>query len=223
MAKTRPFDTYFKEYDQWFERHRDLYTLELSALSIALAPFQEAFSNSTCIEIGVGSGKFAAPLGCQFGVDPSLPMLLMAGQRGINVMRGVAEELPIKNDSINYCLMVTTICFVDSPFLALNEAFRILKPGGGIVIGFVDKESFLGKKYQKRRKNSKFYKEAIFYSCNQVQELLIKIGFRLSQTFQTILPQHLKQDTMCYEKDVINGCGKGSFVVISASKPSSSL
>ncbi len=219
MAKTRPFDSYYLEYDQWFEEHQDLYRLELLALSVALSPFKKASSNGICLEIGVGSGKFAAPLNCCLGIDPSLPMLLRAKQRGIKVMLGIAEELPVKANSIDYCLMVTTICFVDDPFLAFDEAIRILKPGGGIVIGLVDKDSPLGKRYQEKRKDSKFYKEATFYSCQQVQELLAKTGFKLSQTIQTLLPQHLNRNVVPKGKDIVPGCGNGSFVAISAIKP----
>jgi len=51
--------------------------------------------------------------------------------------------------------MVTTVCFVDDVLKAFKECFRVLKNSGTILIGFVDRESTIGKIYQanKRKKS----------------------------------------------------------------------
>ena len=46
------------------------------------------------IEIGVGTGRFAAPLGIKVGVDPSMTMLTYAAKRGVLGLQGTAEALP---------------------------------------------------------------------------------------------------------------------------------
>jgi len=56
--------------------------------------------------------------------------------------------------------MVTTICFVDHLAKSFQESYRILKNDGFIVIGFVYKESKLGKQYQLKNEESKFYRNA---------------------------------------------------------------
>jgi len=66
------------------------------------------------IEIGVGSGRFAVPLGIKTGVDPSPRMREIAQQKGVKVIDAVAEELPFENSQFELVLMVTTICFVDN-------------------------------------------------------------------------------------------------------------
>src|SRR6202011_4339241 len=48
------------------------------------------------MEIGVGSGRFAAPLGIRYGVDPSVKMRTLAQARGIEAVEGVAEKLPYR-------------------------------------------------------------------------------------------------------------------------------
>ena len=52
------------------------------------------------MEIGVGSGRFAQPLGVKIGIDPSRNMLKFAKERGIQVIRGGGENLPFKDNLI---------------------------------------------------------------------------------------------------------------------------
>lgn len=54
---TDPFEKYTNDYDAWFEEHPFVYQSELKAVS-SLWP-----SSGRGIEIGVGTGRFAAPLG----------------------------------------------------------------------------------------------------------------------------------------------------------------
>jgi ubiquinone/menaquinone biosynthesis C-methylase UbiE len=112
------------------------------------------------LEVGVGSGKFALPLGIKTGVDPAGEMLKKAASAEIKVFRGVAESLPFADQSFDFVLMVTTICFVDNLVQSFMEAFRVLKDTGFIVVGFVDKDSNLGRQYLERKEKSKFYRRA---------------------------------------------------------------
>jgi SAM-dependent methyltransferase len=50
--------------------------------------------NISGVEIGVGTGLFAVPLGILIGVEPSPRMAELARYRGIEVLENVAEELP---------------------------------------------------------------------------------------------------------------------------------
>lgn len=48
------------------------------------------------IEVGLGTGKFAKVLGIKEGVEASNEMAAIALKRGIEVVTGRAENLPIK-------------------------------------------------------------------------------------------------------------------------------
>ena len=65
MPRTAPFEKYHDRYEQWFEEHRTAYVSEL----LALRPFVPWEGRG--LEIGVGTARFAAPLGVQCGIDPS--------------------------------------------------------------------------------------------------------------------------------------------------------
>ena len=88
----------------------------------------------------------------------------IAQRRGIKVYRAVAEALPFRPDSFDLVVMVTVLCFLRDPFLALTEATRVLKPGGQILIGMIDKDSPLGRYYEAHKQESKFYRQANFYA-----------------------------------------------------------
>jgi ubiquinone/menaquinone biosynthesis C-methylase UbiE len=167
------------------------------------------------IEIGVGSGRFAFPLGIRLGIDPSLKMAEIAVKRGIEVHEGIAEDLPFGDARFDFALMVTAICFMNDVKTALREAYRILIPGGVLVIGFVDRTSPLGKKYERYKAENKFYKEASFYSVDEIVSLMTGAGFGNFAFTQTIFRDLNEIDNTEVVKD---GYGEGSFVVIRGEK-----
>jgi SAM-dependent methyltransferase len=99
------------------------------------------------LEVGVGTGRFAGPLGIKFGIDPAGETLVYAHARGVKVARAVAEALPFARAAFDYAVVVTTICFVDDARAMLREIARVVKPAGTIVIGLIDRESNLGQEY----------------------------------------------------------------------------
>ncbi|MBW1810162.1 MAG: methyltransferase domain-containing protein [Deltaproteobacteria bacterium] len=206
MPKTEPFEKYSNEYDEWFEKNRDLYDAELEAIRQLVPPIA-----ARGMEVGVGTGKFAIPLGIKIGVDPSEKMAIKARKQGIEVYQNVAEYLPFNDARFEFVLMVTTICFVDDVLRSFKEAFRVLKHDGCIIVGFVDKESELGRRYSAKRENSKFYIEATFFSTKEVLVYLEEAGFGKVRIKQTLIPEE-PQGT------VLESFGKGAFVVIKGVK-----
>jgi len=160
MNPSAPFVSHHKRYDLWFERHPAAWQSELLAIR-DLQPRQ-----GLGLSIGVGSGRFAAPLGVQIGIDPASEMLAYAEKRGVTTVRAIAEALPFANDSFDYVLSVTTICFVDNVNTLLQEAKRILQPGGLLILGFIDRETKLGQQYLSHQAENVFYRDATFYSAH---------------------------------------------------------
>jgi len=206
MPRIEPFEKHSDAYDEWFEKNCDLYEAELEAIR-QLIPL----SGAEGLDVGVGSGKFAAPLGIEIGVEPSEKMAIKARKQGIKVYPGIAEDLPFPDDRFDFVLMVTTICFVDDVIKSFKEAFRVLKLDGCIIIGFMDKESQLGRHYAEKREESKFYKEATFFSAQEVLKYLEEVGFQLGKIKQTLIPGVLPAT-------ILDGFGKGAFVVIKGVK-----
>lgn len=207
MSRVAPFESHTDRYERWFEQHQAAYCSEMLAVR-AQMPLQ-----GLGVEIGVGSGRFAAPLGVAIGIDPSFNMLRRARARGVVAVAGVAEALPFADDTFDFMLMVTTICFVDDVRAMLAEAHRVLKRQGDLIIGFIDRESSLGRHYLEQRVENVFYREATFYSAEQVASLLAESGFEAEGWVQT-LTQSL--ELMREVEKTLPGRGQGAFVVVRA-------
>ena len=205
MPKTKPFDENYEQYEEWFENNKYAYLSELKAVKHFIPEDKRG------IEIGIGSGKFAVPLGIKIGVDPSKAMAKLARERGLKVYIGVGEKLPFESSSFDFALMVTAICFLDDVEKSFSEVKRILKPGGSFIIGFVDKQSALGKQYLRYKNENVFYKIAEFFSTKQVIEILKNTGFKNFEIVQTVFGELSSINKIQNFKE---GFGKGGFVVI---------
>ena len=209
MARTEPFDLHLNEYEEWFKEYRYVYESELEAVRHFIPKGKKG------IEIGIGTGRFSIPFGIREGVEPSLVMRHFASHKGLIVYEGIAEKLPLSDESYDFVLMVTTICFVDDVEKAFREARRILKPGGSFVVGFVDKDSSLGKTYGKIKCQNKFYRYASFYSTDEVKKHLRDAKFGGIKIIQTVFGDlHEIQKVQIFKE----GYGEGGFIVINAAK-----
>jgi len=203
------FNNHVEDYENWFKRNRFAYESEIKLINSMIPRFERA------IEVGVGSGLFSQPFGIKLGVDPSLKMLNLARERGISVIQGYAEKLPLKNGYFDFVMFVTTICFVNNPVKSLSEINKILRQKGNVLIGFVNPLSNLGKMYLRKKNESKFYKNARFFSCNEIRDILSKSGFRIVKIKQTLFNS---LDNLDFVDKISDGCDEGGFISVLAEK-----
>jgi SAM-dependent methyltransferase len=209
MARTAPFEAHHRRYDDWFEHHAVVYLTELLAVR-ALLP-----SSGLGLSIGVGTARFAAPLGVRIGIDPARKMLTYARDRGVSTVQAVAEALPFTDSSFDYALAVTTICFVDDAAAMFEEIKRVLKQNGAVVIGFIDRTSSLGRHYQEHKDESVFYRDAAFFSADEVDHLLTETRFGARTWIQTLGRPLAEINDI---EPLRPGYGEGAFVVVRAAK-----
>jgi ubiquinone/menaquinone biosynthesis C-methylase UbiE len=206
MQEQSPFKTHFYEYDAWFDDNKNIYKSELLAVKELLP------DNGKRVEIGVGSGRFASQLGIDTGIEPVDEIADLARKRGIKVLQGKAESLPLEDDSIDSACLITTICFVSDIDLTFREVFRVLRPGGTILVGFVPKDSQFGELYEKIAPQNQFYKHATFYTKQEVFYSIEAAGFSIDRTIQSLTG---KPDTANDSvEEPTEGHDTGSFIVI---------
>jgi ubiquinone/menaquinone biosynthesis C-methylase UbiE len=93
----------------------------------------------TVLEIGAGSGANFDDFSKDIewvGLEPDASVLATLRSRArrfsksSRVIEGVAERIPLDDNSVDTVLSTFVLCSVDDPALALSEIRRVLRPGG---------------------------------------------------------------------------------------------
>ena len=202
------FDREWKKYDDWYDQNPLIFQSELKALS-------KVIPSGKGIEIGVGSGRFASFFHIPFGVDPAFSALCLSAKRNISVAQGIGEELPFKDRSFHFALIVATLCFVKNPLFVLRETYRVLKYDGTLVLAIINRSSAWGRFLQQKISRSLFLKNARLFESEEIFSLLQNTKFQVTSTVQTLLltPPEVKDI-----EEPQKGFGKGGFVVYKADK-----
>ena len=199
------FERTSKDYDEWYDAHQALYQSEIEAM-------KKVVPSGAGLEIGVGTGRFAAPLDVRFGLDPAIKMLRLAKKRGICVVQGLGESLPFKADSFDFVQLVFVIEFVDNLNLFLSEAVRALRRSGVLILGFIDRDSQWGRFYAREPSPRKYFHPP---SPAEILENFKKTGLEFREASQTLFQP---PPDICRKEEPLDGYGKGGFVVFKAIK-----
>lgn len=198
MAKMNPFDEIeVAEYEAWFKTNDKLFLSELAAIKEVLP------SSGHGIEIGAGTGIFASHLGIKYGVEPSENMAREAVKKGIHILQGVAEDIPVADGSFQFALMVTVDCFLSDVEKAFSEVWRILENNGIFVIAFLDRATPLGGLYERHKHKHRSYRHAHFHTAGEIE---------IMEKRQTIYSLENKL------QEIKKGVGEGVFAVMKAKK-----
>jgi SAM-dependent methyltransferase len=116
-----------------------------------LESFAALYDNPVLLELGVGTGNFAAALtsagaGKVFGIDASREMLAQVRDgAAARVAQALAEGLPFPDRIFSLVYSVDVIHHIRDRNAAAAEAFRVSRPGGTLVI-VTDSEEDLAKR-----------------------------------------------------------------------------
>ena len=145
-----------------------------------LASLAEPIAGEQVIDLGCGTGVCTAWLLAAgttvTGVDISSAMLEVARQKfssGVTFEETDLARLPFADASFDLAVTNVVLEFTSDPKAILQEAYRVLKPGGRLVVGFIGKDSPWGMKYQQKGQAdpTSVYHNARFFTHNEAAAL----------------------------------------------------
>jgi ubiquinone/menaquinone biosynthesis C-methylase UbiE len=113
------------------------------------------------------------------GLDPSEAMLQVAREKdcGVAWQQGAAEALPYADGAFELALSVTALEFMPDPAQALEEMFRVVAPGGRLVVGVLNAASPWGRARQREaQEQGAPFRQAHFYMPDEFVALLSAYG-----------------------------------------------
>ena len=133
------FDQVADIYDETRALHSDI----MSQLMQAIVQMSRATPNTHFFEPGIGTGRIALPLleqGYTYtGLDISEPMMEKLRQKAQGIagslilINGDVTALPFPNDTFDVAIAAHLLHLVPDWQTALEEMYRVLKPGGIII------------------------------------------------------------------------------------------
>ena len=122
-------------------------------------------------------------------LDASKSMIFAARERSlvegarIDFVEASVEKLPFAAESFDVVFMVTVLCLVNSPLIALREAERVLRPGGRLIVGELGSCSLWA---LKRRLSgwlgNPFWSNAHFWTQYELHEVITNQGLKVRST-----------------------------------------
>ncbi len=223
-------------YDSWFLSNQYVLESEVLLIKYMLEP-----SPGKALSVGCGSGLFEFILRTRYGikiedcVEPSPDMAKVAEARGLRVKIGVAENLPFSDGEFDTVLLNGVLDYVTDDFKAVKEAYRVLKPGGHIIVADVIAEGSYGLLYKlaealgswdnpyiARVKPPNPYpiehvRQARWHTVEEIMNLLKNAGFVIVKVAQT-LTKHPRYSNEAIEYP-IDGYDRGDYVAFKGWKP----
>jgi ubiquinone/menaquinone biosynthesis C-methylase UbiE len=130
-----------------YSRQALAYDSTRAASPSVLAPLRRALAcapGPELADIGGGTGNYALALASEgwrpVVVDRSAQMLAQAARKGLETVRANAIRLPFADESFDAAMLVSMLHHVDDPTHALDEAKRVLRPGGRLAVMLFTRE-----------------------------------------------------------------------------------
>jgi len=164
---------YDEYYNSEFGRKVDAVEKRLVKKYIEQIPIKNA------LEVGCGTGhwtEFFINNGFEItGIDISENMINIARKKNLKDVKFEIiniEDAPYPDNSFDNIFAITSLEFVDNRQKAIEQIYRILKPGGYLLIGCLNQNSFIGKTKQ----SNKVFARANFFDAEQLQDILNIFG-----------------------------------------------
>lgn len=177
------FDKEANEYDNWYKSKLGGFVDKVET-DLAFSLYKPT-PEMKILDVGCGTGNFSiklAEMGCKVvGIDKSGEMLNKAKQKskdkGLNIEFYTMDiyDINFPDESFDGVFSMAAFEFIKEPKKAYNEMHRVLKKGGPLLIGTINRDSKWGELYiSKEFQENSIFKYADFKSMDDLKSLDIE-------------------------------------------------
>ncbi|HPA71505.1 MAG TPA: class I SAM-dependent methyltransferase [Spirochaetota bacterium] len=175
------FDSIARHYDAWYDDPvgGTYDRLEKRAVECLLPP---AGDGASLLEVGSGTGHWSAWFADKgyriTGIDVSEEMTRVAAGKnipGARFIRGDFLDTEIKG-TFDVVAAITSLEFIPDPVKALARMRGALKPGGHIIIGALNRRSWLGLARKLRGAKDPVFNQARFFTTGEIRAMMAPYG-----------------------------------------------
>ncbi len=173
------FDEIASSYDDWYEtplgRFADRVETELA---FDLFNFRQG---DLVLDAGCGTGNFSLKLARKgawvVGVDIAPGMLSLAREKAAREQQVTFKEMDLYSlgyppDYFDGIVSMAAFEFIHEPQKAFAELMRVLKPGGQLLIGTINRDSAWGARYQEQAgRPDSIFRHARFMTLKELVDL----------------------------------------------------
>ena len=225
MDTTNIFDEWPKKYDQWFET--PIGKLVKKYENTLIFEMLKPKGGEKILDAGCGTGIFTDDVletGAQvLGLELSMPMLIGAKKRRMEyplyLIQGDMRALPFDENTFDKTFSVTAVEFIEDARGAINELFRVTRPGGCIVVATLNRLSpWASRRAKAAKKGHPIFKHVLFRSPEDMLALVSSAGvFKTAVHFQKDDDPEEAEATECACQN--KGLLTGAFLVVRWIKP----
>lgn len=215
------FDNEAEIYDNWYSTPLGKFVDEVETKVVMELLHPQP--GEKILDVGCGTGNYSIKIGLKglkiIGVDCSESMLKIARAKAkklnldIEFILADAMNLPFKDNFFDACLSVAVVEFFTDQTRGLEEMFRVVRTGGKIVVGFLNRESTWGELYtsEEFRKNTVF-RFANLLSYKEIEQIKADLLVEIRESL--FIPPNATENLLNWEEEnKLSKINKGGFVV----------
>ncbi len=222
---TEIFDEWPEKYDQWFET--PIGGLVKKYESSLIREMLQPGAGELILDAGCGTGVFTHDLltaGAKVtGLDLSFPMLRRAGKKAeaypFRMVQGDLRRLPFAGNSFDKVISVTAIEFIDDAQAAVGELFRVVRPGGWIVVASLNSLSpWAVRRKADADKGHSLFRHARFRSPEEMA-VLAPVAAVVKTAIHFLKNDEPQKAETIEEEGRSKGLSTGAFLLVGWQKP----
>ncbi len=169
MKEKEIFDEWPEKYESWFLTPTGSQVLhyEQDLVMKMINPGRD----DLLLDAGCGTGIFTRlfdEAGASVtGVDISLPMLRFAADKlpRVSFLQGDMLRLPFRDNLFDFTVSITALEFIEDAACAINELFRVTRPGGKVLVATLNSlSSWAAERAREAAHKGGIFKEVYFRS-----------------------------------------------------------